>query len=150
VSGLSADKERHALAEDLGADKTVNVEEEDLVWVVKELTGGLGADLVVEASGSARARAEALVLSRRRGRVCLVGLAGGAGSLDIDKIVEGEFDVYGSWGTVWSSWRGALALMGSGGLRVAPLISRKLPLEEWKRGFDMMIGRKAIKILLTP
>jgi len=150
VAGLSADRERLGLAESLGADKTVNTEEEDLGGVVRELTGGLGADLVVEASGSARARAEALALARRRGRVCLVGLAGGVGSLDIDKIVEGELDVHGSWGTVWSSWRGALALMGSGGLKVAPLISRKLPLEEWKQGFDMMIGRKAIKILLTP
>jgi threonine dehydrogenase-like Zn-dependent dehydrogenase len=106
---------------------------------VRELTGGLGADLVVEASGSARARAEALVLARRRGRVCLVGLAGGVGSLDIDKIVEGELDVHGSWGRFGRAERCPHA----DGLRRTEGCAAdlgKLPLEEWKRGFDMMIG----------
>jgi len=150
VAGLSADKERLAVAKRLGADVAVNIEDEDLSVLVRELTGGLGADLVLEASGSTRARAQALELVRRRGRVGLIGLAGGLGELDVDKIVEGELDVQGSWGTVWSSWRGALAMMCAGRLQVLPLISRRLTLEEWKRGFDLMIEKKAIKVLLTP
>ena len=40
------------MAKKLGADRTINVQKEDPVIIVKESTGGIGADLVIELSGS--------------------------------------------------------------------------------------------------
>lgn len=150
VTGVSADEDRLRLAEKLGADVTVNVEEEDVVETIKSITDGLGADVVIEASGASAARRQAFDLVRRCGRVGLIGLTGESTEINLDKVVEGELDVKGSWGTIWSSWRTALSLIGSGRIQVAPLITTKLPLERWYEGFRMMEERKALKILLIP
>lgn len=57
-----------ALARRLGADRVVNVEREDPVAVVRELTGGRGADVVVEAAGTEAAINQATALLRHNGK----------------------------------------------------------------------------------
>jgi len=150
VAGVGADKDRLKLAEKLGADITVNVEEEDPVKIVKGLTEGLGADVVLEASGASAARKQAFSLVRRCGKIGLIGLAGKPAEINLDNIVEGELEVKGSWGTIWTSWRKALDLLSLGMIQVAPLVNTKLPLEKWQEGFKMMGERKAMKVLLIP
>jgi len=150
ITGVSADKDRLRLAERLGADITINVEEEDAVEIIKSITDGLGADVVIEASGASAARKQAFNLVRRCGKIGLIGLTGRPTEINLDKVVEGELDVRGSWGTVWTSWRKALSLISSGKIQVAPLITTKLPLEKWYEGFRMMEERNALKVLLTP
>ena len=150
VTGVSADKDRLKLAEKLGADVVVNVEKEDPVEAIKSITDGLGADVVLEASGAPAARKQAFSLVRRCGKIGLIGLTSKLTEIDLDKVVEGELEVKGSWGTVWTSWRKALSLISSGKIQVAPLITTKLPLERWHEGFRMMEEKKALKVLLTP
>jgi len=62
ITGVGADKDRLRLAERLGADITINVEEEDAVEIVKSITDGLGADVVIEASGASAARGDVVRL----------------------------------------------------------------------------------------
>jgi len=150
ITGVNADKDRLRLAENLGADMTINVEEEDAVAIIKSVTDGLGADVVIEASGASAARKQAFNLVRRCGKVGLIGLTGRPTDINLDKIVEGELDVKGSWGTIWTSWRKALKMISSGKIKVAPLITSKLPLEKWYEGFKMMEEKKALKVLLIP
>ncbi len=150
VTGIGADQDRLKVAEDLGADLIINVEQVDPVERVRSLTDGWGADVVFEASGASPARRQAFSMVRRCGKVGLIGLTGEPTDIDLDKIVEGELDVKGSWGTVWTSWRRTLNLLSSGMMQVAPLISAKLPLESWREGFKLMEERRALKVLLTP
>ncbi len=150
VTGVSADEERLEVAKKLGADITINIEKDDPVEVVKRLTDGWGADVVLEASGASLARKQAFDMVRRCGKMGLIGLTGKPTDINLDKIVEGELDLRGSWGTIWTSWRRTLNLLSSGMIQVTPLISAKLPLEEWRKGFEMMEGRKALKVLLIP
>jgi L-iditol 2-dehydrogenase len=51
LSGISSDAHRLKLAEELGVHYTLNVEEYDGVQRVREMTGGYGADVVLECSG---------------------------------------------------------------------------------------------------
>jgi L-iditol 2-dehydrogenase len=150
VTGMGADQARLKVAEKLEADVIIDVEQGDPVDRIRSLTDGWGADVVFEASGASPARRQALSMVRRCGKVGLIGLTGEPTDIDLDKIVEGELDVKGSWGTVWTSWRRTLNLLSSGMMQVAPLISAKLPLESWREGFKMMEERKALKVLLTP
>lgn len=150
LTGVSADKERFSVAKEFGADVIIDVEKENPVEVVKNLTEGLGADVVFEASGSSAARKQAFEMVRRCGKVGLLGLTGKPTDINLDSIVEGELDVKGSWGTVWTSWKRTLNLLSSGLIRVSPLISAKLPLEKWQDGFKLMEERKALKVLLIP
>ncbi len=150
VTGISGDEERLKIAKELGADVTVNIEEEDPVEIVGSLTNDLGADVVFEASGAVAARRQAFDLVKRTGKIIYIGITGKPSEIDLDQIVEKELKIIGSWGTVWTSWRKALKLIASGKVKGAPLVTSKMSLEEWEKGFQMMEEKKAIKVLLIP
>ena len=69
VTGLSRDSERLALAEEFGADVCINVEREDAVKIITDLTKGLMADVVVDVTGNVRAIQNSLDLVRKQGVV---------------------------------------------------------------------------------
>jgi threonine dehydrogenase-like Zn-dependent dehydrogenase len=76
VTGLSnpADQRRLALARKLGAHHTINVDEEDLLETVADLTGGDMADLVIDcASGGTATVTSAIQIANKRGRIILGG-----------------------------------------------------------------------------
>lgn len=72
VSGLAKDRPRLALAREFGAHHTVDVEEQDLVKSVRDITGGAMADLVLDcAAGGSATVVSAIQLARKAGRVVL-------------------------------------------------------------------------------
>lgn len=151
VTGTSADDERLRITKKLGANVTINVEKENAVKLVNDLTSDLGADVVFEASGSPAARRQAFDLVRRCGRIGYIGLTGRPKEeVNLDSVIEKELDVVGSWGTVWTSWKTTLTLLASGKIKTEPLISHRLPLEEWEKGFNLMDRKEGLKILLKP
>lgn len=151
VTGTSADDERLRIAKKLGANVTINVEKEDAIKLVSDLTSGLGADVVFEASGSSAARRQAFELVRRCGRIGYIGLTGRPKEdANLDSVIEKELEVVGSWGTVWTSWKTTLTLLASGKIKTESLISHRLPLEDWEKGFNLMDRKEGLKILLKP
>lgn len=150
VTGITADQDRLKIAKTLGADVTINVEEENPVGMIKRLTDGLGADIIFECSGAPAAQKQAFDIVRRRGKIGLVGLTGREINVSLDKIVEGEIEVKGSWGTLWTSWKLAIKLISLKRLQVRPLISATLPLDQWEKGFQLMENKEVIKVLLIP
>lgn len=151
VTGTNADKERLRLAEELGADIVINIDDEDANKVVWGTTDRLGADIVFEAAGADSARRQAFELVRRTGKIGLIGITGKLTTdIDLDQIVEKELDVIGSWGTIWTSWRRTFSLLASQKIKVSPLVTSRLGLDDWERGFKMMEDKTAIKVLLLP
>ena len=73
VSGLSGDEARLAVASQLGADVTVDVENESLVERVLDVTGGHGADVTVNVSGADGTVAESIAFAARNGVIVLGG-----------------------------------------------------------------------------
>ena len=73
VSGLSRDEARLAVASQLGADLTVDVENESLVDRVLIVTGGHGADVTVNVSGADGTVAESIAFAARNGIIVLGG-----------------------------------------------------------------------------
>jgi threonine dehydrogenase-like Zn-dependent dehydrogenase len=94
VTALDLDAARLATAAALGADATVDASGRDLATLLLELTGGIGFDVVVEASGAPHAPAAALAGARRGGRVLLVGLHGAPCELDLTRAILREVDVF--------------------------------------------------------
>jgi len=151
VTGTSADEERLRIAKKLGANVTINVEKENTIKLVSDLTSGLGADIIFEASGSPAARRQAFELVRRCGRIGYIGLTGRPKEVaNLDSVVEKELELVGSWGTVWTSWKTTLTLLASGKIKTAPLISHRLSLDDWEKGFNFMDRKEGLKILLQP
>ena len=69
ISGLDRDRERLAVAQALGADYAVNIEEEDLEARVREITAGHGVDLSIDTAGASDTLVKAMRLTRKSGTV---------------------------------------------------------------------------------
>ncbi len=150
VIGTETDEARLELARQLGADETLIAGKDALHELVMERTDGLGADIAFECSGAGPGAQTALDLVRHRGRYVQVGLFGKPVMWDLEQVCVKEVQVQGTFATVASSWRKTLALLRSGQLRTAPLISHRLPLEAWQEAFDLFEGREGVKIVFSP
>jgi L-iditol 2-dehydrogenase len=150
VLGTGADDTRLALAQRLGADRVINVEEGTTEQIVADLTAGMGADVVFECAGVGASAQSCLDLVRRRGRYGQVGLVGKPITWDLDLVCYKELDVHGSFAHLPSAWRKALNLMASGQVQIQPLVSAVLPITEWQAAFDAFERHDGVKIVLTP
>ena len=117
VTGLAADAKKLALAREFGADHAIDVENENAVARVRELTDGQGADVVIDVSSYSTAPvAQALDFVRPGGRVILAGVKGFKAIPDFvsDKIVMKEISIQGAIGVTSSGYRSAIRLLESG------------------------------------
>ena len=94
VVALDIDDERLATAAALGAAETANAAGHELGRLLLDLSGGVGFDVVVEASGAPDAPAAAIAGARRGGRVLLVGLHATARPLELTPMILREVDLY--------------------------------------------------------
>lgn len=150
VSGTSADKDRLQIASQLGADMIVNIEHEDLKQIIKDKTGGLGADVILECSGAPAAVSTGLEIVRRGGKYTQIGLFGKPIQIDFEKIAYKEITVKGAISQKWTAWKKALGLLESGKVVTKPLISDVLPLSSWQKGFEKHRNKNGLKIILKP
>lgn len=150
LCGTSRDAQRLRLAEELGVQHVINIDEHDPVQRVRELTGGYGADVVVECAGVAPAMRLALELVRKRGRVSQMGLPGKPIEIDFEQIAYKELQVSGGIGQRRPAWKRALRLMESGFIPSEKLITHHLTLAEWEKAFALAEAQEGIKLMFMP
>src|SRR6202011_2279536 len=79
---------RLAIGRELGADRVINIAEENPVDVVKGLTGGIGADYVIECAGTETTVNEAVHMANRGGKICLAAFPHGPVATDLAHLVK--------------------------------------------------------------
>lgn len=117
VTGTTRDADKLALARELGADHTIDVEQEDVRERVRALTSGRGPDVIVEVAAAATAPlAEALWYAASGARVVLAGVKGFQPVPDFvsDLIVVKELTLLGAFGVTSHAYRSAIRLIESG------------------------------------
>src|SRR5947199_9404936 len=117
VTGLTRDAHKLALEMELGADHVIDVEREDARARVRELTGGRGADVVVEVSANApEPVTEALHYVAAGGRIVLPGVKGfKAGPGFVSELVVGTaVTVRGAFGGMTRADDAAIRLVDTG------------------------------------
>jgi threonine dehydrogenase-like Zn-dependent dehydrogenase len=102
---------RLAIGKELGADRVINVGEEDPVEVVKQLTGGIGADYVIECAGSEETVDQAIHMTNRGGRICLAAFPHEPVTTDLAHLVRNNIYVFGIRGEGRSATHRAMELM---------------------------------------
>ncbi len=126
------------LAARLGADHVVNPTRDDVRKRVMELTDGIGADCVLEAVGRPDTLAVTVDLVKRGGTIMLMGWSGSeTDSIGLTKVTLGEMTVLGTLCYCWD-FPVALKLMSRGKIKVAPIISHRLPLARVEEGINML------------
>ena len=150
VCGVSGDEERLNLAKELGADYTIRVDEVDAIEMVKDFTEGYGADVTLECSGAAGGASLGLNIVKKRGKYTQMGLFGHPIEIDFELIAYKELQVTGFVSQKRSSWERAIKLMEIGKILTKPLVSHQLPLDDWKRAFEMFEQRAGVKLVLIP
>jgi zinc-binding alcohol dehydrogenase/oxidoreductase len=123
----SSNDAKLARARELGADATVNHETEDVVAVVKDVTGG-GAHVVVDDVGEAT-WAKTLNAARSAGRVCVCGATTGPNPpAQLHRIWWKQLTIYGSTMGTRADFEAVYELVASG--RVKPVVDEVFPLAE--------------------
>jgi threonine dehydrogenase-like Zn-dependent dehydrogenase len=147
VIAVDAIPERLELAQAFGARPAAPGE---AAAVVAEVTGGLGADVVIEASGSKEALDAAFGLARGRGTVSVVG-AHFEPDYPLNNLTmfEKELSLVFSWGDPANLRETLLGLMVGGTLDPTPVITHRLPLDEAAEAYRAFDAREAVKVVLA-
>ncbi len=151
ISDLVAPK--LALAAFLGPITPVNITTDDVAKVTMDLTGGWGADIVFEASGSARAAASALAPLRPGGAIVFVGMPNEMVSFDIVALAakEARIETVFRYANVYDR---AIDLVASGRIDVAPLVTDTFPFDRAIEAFafaaDMPPTSVKVQIQVAP
>jgi L-iditol 2-dehydrogenase len=145
--------ERLSIARKIGADEVINGGKENSVERVRQLTGGYGADVVIEAIGLPATWEQALKLVRKGGAVLEFGGCPPGTEIHVDtKMLHyGEVTVLGAFHTTPLHFRRALNLIASKTIDVRPLVTRTMRLDEIKEAFQILSTSKSeIKIAISP
>lgn len=139
------------LACKVGADHVAKIPSDDLEAIITEATEGEGVDVVLEMSGAPPAIQQAMRLARPGGRVSLMGIPSRAVSLEIaeDVIFKG-LTVHGVVGRrLYDTWYTMKSLLASGRLDVTPILTHRLPFEDFATGMELMRSGQCGKVVLN-
>lgn len=141
--------EKREMAKRLGATTAVDPVSQDLVEVVNAASEGDGADVVIECVGGAATAEQAVSLAGGGGRVLLFGVAPEEAQITVSPyaIYRKEVSITGSFTNPFTHGR-ALSLLASGRLRVDGLVSHRLPLDEVRRGIELLESGDAMKVVI--
>ncbi|HLK01383.1 MAG TPA: alcohol dehydrogenase catalytic domain-containing protein [Streptosporangiaceae bacterium] len=138
-------------AKQFGADVTVNSAKEDPLAVVKALTGGLGADVTIEAVGVPATFEQTVALVRPGGHVANIGVHGAPATLHLEEqwirditITTGLVDTY--------STARLLRLVATRQVDARPFITHHFGLDEFPRAYDVFANAAdtgALKVVLS-
>ncbi|MCP5087242.1 MAG: alcohol dehydrogenase catalytic domain-containing protein [Rhodobacteraceae bacterium] len=150
VIGTTRSAWKRELAETLGADATL-APSDRLSENIRELTGGVGPDLVIETSGRLSAFSQAVELVRSGGRIIPFGIyTETEGELPFYQLYFKELQLVNARAAVGADFPPSIELVRQGKIQLTPLISQVLPLGDLNRALDDLNSSMArtMKIIL--
>lgn len=134
----------------VGADFTINVRTEKLADRVREITGGKGADSVLECAGGPTSMQEALENVKRGGRIGVVAWYQGPVEMDMNLAVRSNVRIYAARGEGGMNCGRSLALMSAGKIVADPIITHHFSLDQIHEAFRTYVERigDALKVVI--
>ncbi len=150
---IAVDRSVHRLelAEELGADAVINVDDGDAAATIREMTGG-GVDAAFEAVGISSTAQLSVEATRNGGNITWIGNNAPLIEVDMQSIVTREMSVRGSYGFDETDFAAAIEALSSGRLNVDPLVEKTAPLDEGPELFRSLAAGETdlVKIILKP
>jgi threonine 3-dehydrogenase len=139
---------RLGLASALGATRTVNVNRESLDAVKEELHMSEGFDVALEMSGAPAAFQNILDNLCHGGKIAVLGIPSRNYSIDWEKVIFNMITIRGVYGReMYETWY-KMSVFIETGLDLSPIITHRLPIDEFQQGFDVMESGEAGKVVL--
>jgi threonine 3-dehydrogenase len=139
---------RLQLAEKMGATRAVDVRSENLDQVMQALQMEEGFDVGLEMSGVPSAFREMLRTMHHGGSVALLGIMPKDTGVHWDEIIFKGLMLKGVYGReMFETWYKMVAMLQSG-LDISPIITHRLPIEQFNQGFETMASGHSGKIIL--
>jgi len=134
------------VARKIGIDITINFQKEDITKRIQELTGGKGADVVIEASGVTEEIRRSASLARLGGRIGVVGIyEKPVDGFDVSEIVLKDQTLHGTLASP-RVFPGSLKMMANGGIKCEPLITHRFKLSNAEEAFRACYKESATRI----
>ena len=143
----------HLSANVVKPDRAIDMSSEDLATVVLEETDGIGPSVVITAAPSGQAQEQAIAMAAPGGRVSFFGgLPKDKPLITVDSNVVHykELILAGANGSSPEQNAEALALIASGAVPVADLITHRLPLSQVEDAINAVTSGEAIKVVIKP
>jgi threonine dehydrogenase-like Zn-dependent dehydrogenase len=142
ATGLARDAKKLELAKEFGADYTINVEEENTVARVRELTGGEGVDVVLDLTPMAlQPIQDAVDAVRWGGTIVIAGLKGGRKvELSTDQLVNKALTVKGAFSVDAAGYENAIKLIESGKFPLEKMQTHKFGLDDVEHAIQLLAG----------
>ncbi len=136
------------MARQMGVTRAVNVKTDKLEDVMSELHMLEGFDIGLEMSGSPMAQKQMFSLMNNGGRVSLLGIPSGECPVDWNEIIFKGLHLKGIYGReMYETWYKMAAMIRTG-LDISRIITHRLPIDEYQKGFEIMAGGQSGKVLL--
>lgn len=146
-------RRRQELARGFSVDEVVDASAGDQVERVREVTGGMGADVVIVTAPDPEIQGRALEMARKDGVVSLfAGLPSDVAQITVNSrlIHYGQVRLVGASDSTPRHVSLALGLLESGRISTEKLITHRLPLDDILTGYDLMRSGQALKVLIYP
>jgi L-iditol 2-dehydrogenase len=145
------DANRLALGVELGAARTAQPGDEATA-AVRALTEGIGADAVFDTVGGEKALAAGIALTRAGGSIVLFAHApdGQSAAVDLNAVFKSERRIIATYSGALREQQRIFDLLVSGALDPTPLVTHTMPLDDFQKGVELAVQRKALKVLFTP
>jgi L-iditol 2-dehydrogenase len=145
IVGVENDRARLDLARQYGCEPIIG---NASAWARE--VDGLGADGIVDATGTSAALGTALDLVRPGGWISKVGWGPQPLGFSLDKLVQKNVTLQGSFSHNWPIWERVIHLIASKSLDVRPITGGVWPLDQWQDAFESMHSGKIVKAILKP
>lgn len=139
---------RLKLAATMGADRVVNVAEEGIESVMRDLGMTEGFDVGLEMSGHETAFNDLLHMMNHGGRVSVLGIPPTDVTIDLNAIIFKGLDVRGIYGRrIFETWYKMAAMLQSG-LDISPVITHRVPIDHYEEAFDVVASGECGKVVM--
>ena len=139
---------RLALAQRLGASRIVNVARDPLDGAMQSLGMAEGFDIGMEMSGNPAAFRDMLRTMHHGGSIAMLGIMPEGTGIDWDQVIFKGLMLKGVYGReMFETWY-KMASMLQSGLDIRPIITHRLPIADYRTGFEIMGSGQSGKVIL--
>lgn len=139
---------RLRIADEMGATRTVNIQNQDLEKVMAELGMQEGFDVGMEMSGAGPAFRQLISGMVHGGRVALLGIPPSDTAIDWNEVIFKGLFLKGVYGReMFETWYKMLSMLESG-LDVTPVLTHEMGADDYQKGFEVMLKGQSGKVVL--